>query len=263
MDLRFIQLLILLAGCSGCSPRGNQSPIPSPDGKYYLRTSTNKNKSDLKTYLCVQFDILAASGKRLYTCQTHASDRMGWSIEWTPTNGVLLRSSDIGNRSWIKRPDADVWAEAHPVSDLSHAQPFHTQPADSSVADGRTAKLPKSEFEFYRPLPYQDKSGGEIHFQILNRNWNLQADLLDLRHSSGSPVRDLTGRVTKMGYMVAGKIVPPTDSKSLSVEIDLRVRLHGLFLNTKKARRIRLVATQDSGAWNFSPPECNSISVKD
>jgi hypothetical protein len=97
--LSLILLFILLTSTIGCVSRQANS-IPSPDGHLILVTAINHDKTDLRTYLCVKFQITDNAGHVLYEEQTYASNRMKWDIKWDGNERIVLDSSDIGTYTW-------------------------------------------------------------------------------------------------------------------------------------------------------------------
>lgn len=92
-------------------PRGYVSvPVYSGDGSKVMIPTVSYNKTDAG-YLEVHIEIRdVQSGKTLYQVQTHASDRMKWSVDWPDANTIRLKSSDIGTYCW--READGIWAEA-------------------------------------------------------------------------------------------------------------------------------------------------------
>jgi hypothetical protein len=90
----------------------NYVPVPvySSDGSKVMIPSVSYNKADVG-YLEVHIEIQEVrSGKTLYQVQTHASDRMKWSVDWVDANTIRLKSSDIGTYCW--READGILAEA-------------------------------------------------------------------------------------------------------------------------------------------------------
>lgn len=66
------------------------------------------NKADMTTYLCVKLKVQdAKTGAVLFEIQTHASDRMRWSVTWLNEKAFQLTSSDIGNYCWAEADDGN------------------------------------------------------------------------------------------------------------------------------------------------------------
>ncbi len=98
---RYAFVLLILGGLAGCfSPKSDSNSIPSPDGRFVLVTTINRDKTDPTAYLCVKLKILDDSGNVLYEEQTRASDRMRWTVKWDGNERVVLESSDIGTYVW-------------------------------------------------------------------------------------------------------------------------------------------------------------------
>jgi len=83
----------------GCTTSHSTS-IPSPDGSLTLVTSINQDRADRTAYLCVKFQIFDKAGQVVYEEQTHASDRMIWTMKWEGDQRLVLESSDIGTYAW-------------------------------------------------------------------------------------------------------------------------------------------------------------------
>lgn len=85
-------------------------PVYSSDGSKVMIPSVSYNKANAG-YLNVHIEIHEVrSGKTLYQVQTHASDRMKWSVDWLDANTIRLNSSDIGTYCW--KEVQGIWAEA-------------------------------------------------------------------------------------------------------------------------------------------------------
>jgi hypothetical protein len=85
-------------------------PVYSGDGSRVIIPTINYDKTDAGTYLCVHIEIRdAQSGKSIYQVQTHASDRMRWSVSWIDNATIRLDSSDIGTYCWQDQNGA--WGE--------------------------------------------------------------------------------------------------------------------------------------------------------
>jgi len=99
---RCVSVLLILGSLAGCIwPKSDsESSIPSPDGRFVLVTTINRDKTDPTVYLCVKLKILDDSGNVLYEEQTRASDRMRWTAKWDGNERVVLESSDIGTYVW-------------------------------------------------------------------------------------------------------------------------------------------------------------------
>lgn len=104
-----IALAMLVVRCE-TPPRVNAGPIPSPDGTKLLVTRVNRSHADPRTFLDVEFDIVAAkSGLVRFHTVTAASARMKWSMHWLGSDQVRLESSDVGDLCWKESP-AGSWA---------------------------------------------------------------------------------------------------------------------------------------------------------
>lgn len=99
----------------GCGSRIDRNlglrTIASPDRSHALRIQVETSQSDPRKYLCVKFEIVDAQGRVEYAVQTGASDVMRWSLDWDGNDRVVLNSSDIGRRTWL-RGDDGRWVEA-------------------------------------------------------------------------------------------------------------------------------------------------------
>ena len=95
----------VVASLAGCSRPRTLAPLKSPDGTMTLVPGVNASHADPVTYGCVQFTIQDAHGKVLHREQTHAADRMRWSLAWSGNDKVILNSSDIGTSAWQRRAD--------------------------------------------------------------------------------------------------------------------------------------------------------------
>lgn len=72
----------------------------SPSGEYFFKTSINRDKADVREYLCVVVTIYNNIGEIVETIQTNASNTMRWDVSWGENDSILLNSSDIGNYKW-------------------------------------------------------------------------------------------------------------------------------------------------------------------
>jgi hypothetical protein len=85
-------------------------PVYSGDGSSVIIPTINYDKEDASAWLCVHIEIRdVQSGKSLYQVQTHASDRMRWSVSWVNNTTIRLDSSDIGSYCW--QDQNGVWDE--------------------------------------------------------------------------------------------------------------------------------------------------------
>ena len=85
-------------------------PVYSKDGEKVIVPTINYSKEDIGTYLCVNLEVPETqSGKTLFTVQTHASDRMKWSVSWVSTSIMRLDSSDIGSYCW--KEESGSWGK--------------------------------------------------------------------------------------------------------------------------------------------------------
>ena len=85
-------------------------PVYSYNGSRVIVPTINYDKADPWGYLCVNLEIRdTTSGKTLYQIQTHASDRMKWSVYWIGENEFRLDSSDIGSYCW--KEELETWQE--------------------------------------------------------------------------------------------------------------------------------------------------------
>jgi hypothetical protein len=86
-------------------------PVYSPDGSKVIIPTVNYYKEIYEKYLLVHFKVQDTHSKEiLFEVQTHASDRMRWSIAWVGNNTVLLDSSDIGLYCWKEKNG--TWIES-------------------------------------------------------------------------------------------------------------------------------------------------------
>ena len=97
-------LAVLWGWPSGCTTARADS-VPSPDGRFVLVTTINKDMTDPTVYLCVKFQILDSAGHVLHAEQTRASDRMRWTMRWDGSERVVLESADIGTYTWERQSD--------------------------------------------------------------------------------------------------------------------------------------------------------------
>jgi hypothetical protein len=111
--------LILMSLCAAISilfffkeKERKPEQLLSPSGNRVILATVNRSKEDMTTYLCIKLEIKDLSANKiLFNIQTHASDRMRWSIHWLGEDSILLESSDIGDRCW-KEISGGVWKEA-------------------------------------------------------------------------------------------------------------------------------------------------------
>lgn len=95
-------LLVVSIANFGCAVRNGKTRCFSPSGEYFFETSINRNRSDLRRYLCVVVTIYDRTGKEVEEIQTGASSNMRWDIGWGDNDSILLDSGDIGKYKWEK-----------------------------------------------------------------------------------------------------------------------------------------------------------------
>lgn len=81
------------------------APLRSPDGQWVLTPKINDSRSDPTSYRCLRIEIRDASGKVVFSEQTHASVRMKWNARWLGSNRFEIDSSDVGTLRWRRRAD--------------------------------------------------------------------------------------------------------------------------------------------------------------
>lgn len=109
--IRSLLLCLLLVGCS----RPASPYIVSPSGVFSARAEISGNEAGPTRRYCVRLGIEDIKTKRWLTFQTGASDVQKWAVAWSPSDSLVLYSSDIGTLAYDvkdgqileRTPDAD------------------------------------------------------------------------------------------------------------------------------------------------------------
>ena len=99
-------LLVIVAVIVILYQKTKEKGLLSPSGQFFLKTETNRSDEKLDTYFCVEILIFDKDNRLLQEIQTNASVSMKFDVRWQDDDSVLLESSDIGNRLWIKVSDS-------------------------------------------------------------------------------------------------------------------------------------------------------------
>jgi hypothetical protein len=109
-------------------------PILSPSGAFSARTEISGDEAGPTRRLCVRLRVTNIPAKREIAFQTGASDVQKWAVGWSPSNSLVLYSSDVGIMAYdikdgqmVERmPDA---AEQE-VARKAYEQKYGTKPRD-------------------------------------------------------------------------------------------------------------------------------------
>lgn len=93
--IRLLLLCLLITGCSRSS-----APLASPSGAFSVTTEISGDEAGPTRRLCVRLKIIDASAKSEIAFQTGASDMQKWAVAWSPSNSLVLYSSDIGTLAY-------------------------------------------------------------------------------------------------------------------------------------------------------------------
>ncbi len=126
---RLLLLCLLIAGCSR-----PPAPLVSPSGAFSARAEISGNEAGPTRRLCVRLRVTDIPAKREITFQTGASDVQKWAVGWSPSNSLVLYSSDVGTMAYdIKNgqiaermPDATE----QEVARKAYEQKYGTKPRD-------------------------------------------------------------------------------------------------------------------------------------
>ncbi len=84
-------LLGLLWACSRLP-----APVTSPSGKYTVVPRVAGPEAGPQRQYCLRLDITVAGNQSPLSYQTGASSLQKWALAWSPTDALVLYSSDIG-----------------------------------------------------------------------------------------------------------------------------------------------------------------------
>ncbi len=76
------------------------APIVSPSGAFSARTEISGDEGGPTRRLCVRLRVTDIPAKREIAFQTGASDVQKWAVAWSPSNCLVLYSSDVGTMSY-------------------------------------------------------------------------------------------------------------------------------------------------------------------
>ena len=96
--MRLINLLypLLFVACA----RLAAAPQTSPSGNFTIRTEIAGDEAGPSRRLCVRLVVHEIATHKDLTFQTGASDGQKWAVAWSPTNALVLYSSDIGTNAY-------------------------------------------------------------------------------------------------------------------------------------------------------------------
>ena len=99
---KVIAISLILLPIFGCGPsRDIAKVVDSPSGKYKIKATINKSKTDPTKYLCIHMTLLDSKGNVLSRLQTGASHIMKWAVGWMNKRDiVVLYSGDIGTYAY-------------------------------------------------------------------------------------------------------------------------------------------------------------------
>ena len=109
---RFLTVLLLLATAAlgGCRGSKTSSDVWSPDGSMVARPD------EVRSILTVT--VSDKAGTVLHRWNTGASTVHRWSLSWLDNSRLLARTSDLGPRILVLRPDG-TWQSEDPLRTLS------------------------------------------------------------------------------------------------------------------------------------------------
>lgn len=127
--VRLFLICLLLVGCSR-----QAAPLVSPSGAFSAATEISGDEAGPTRRLCVRLRVTDIVARREITFQTGASDVQKWAAAWSPSNSLVLNSSDIGTMAYDIRdgriaervPDA---AELE-VGRKAYAKKYGSRPRD-------------------------------------------------------------------------------------------------------------------------------------
>ncbi len=88
--------LLLCLLITGCSARPIAPPLISPSGAFAVTTEISGAEAGPSDRYCVRLKVRETKTGRVMTFQTGASDVQKWAIAWSPSDSLVLYSSDIG-----------------------------------------------------------------------------------------------------------------------------------------------------------------------
>lgn len=107
--IAFVWLALVIHIFTGVKPY-TPDPVYSPDLSKVIIPTVSFDKNNYETYLLVQLKIQdTQTNEILFQIQTHASDRMRWTISWIDNETIKLDSSDIGSYCWSE--ENGIWCE--------------------------------------------------------------------------------------------------------------------------------------------------------
>lgn len=72
------------------------APSVSPSGAFSARTEISGDEAGPTRRLCVRLRVTDIVANREIIFQTGASDAQKWAVGWSPSNSLVLYSSDVG-----------------------------------------------------------------------------------------------------------------------------------------------------------------------
>jgi hypothetical protein len=97
--MKYILLLTTIIVMAACSGRSSYAAT-SPSGQYTVRTEISGDEAGPTRRLCVRLRLTDNRTNKEIIFQTGASDVQKWAMNWSPTNTLVLYSSDIGIHSY-------------------------------------------------------------------------------------------------------------------------------------------------------------------
>jgi hypothetical protein len=94
--MRVLFLCLLFIGCS--SPAA--VPLASPSGTFVVTTEIPGDEAGPTRRHCIRLKIKDVRTAREMTFQTEASNGQKWAIAWSPSEALVVYSSDIGTRAY-------------------------------------------------------------------------------------------------------------------------------------------------------------------
>ena len=92
---RLLLLCLLFGGCSR-----QATPLVSPSGALSAKTEISGDEAGPSRRLCVRLRVTDVVAKHELAFQTGASDVQKWAVAWSPSNTLVLYSSDAGTMAY-------------------------------------------------------------------------------------------------------------------------------------------------------------------
>lgn len=97
--MRVLALFLSVLLSAACTQL-QAAPLQSPSGEFIVRTEISGDEAGPKRRLCVKLLIHTVTSQKELFFQTGASDTQKWAMAWSPTNVLVVFSSDIGTNAY-------------------------------------------------------------------------------------------------------------------------------------------------------------------